>query len=151
MVLSNVFGGGMSSRLFQRIREELALAYAVYAYTSFYGKVGVLGVYVGTQPKTAAQAAEAIRGEYGVLAREGLTPDALEQAKQQTQGQLTLMLESPTARMYRLAGSAVHGEPYRGLNEMLAEIAALTPAQAADVAAEFFAPERQMLVWLGPN
>jgi len=64
---------------------------------------------------------------------------------------LTLMLESPTARMYRLAGSAVHGEPYRGLNEMLADIAALTPAQAADVAAEFFAPERQTLVWLGPN
>ncbi len=151
MVLSNVFGGGMSSRLFQRIREELALAYAVYAYVSFYGKVGVLGVYVGTQPKTATQAAEAIRVEYGALAREGLTPDALEQAKQQTQGQLTLMLESPTARMYRLAGFAVHGEPYRGLNEMLAEIAALTPGRAADVAAEFFAPERQTLVWLGPN
>ena len=151
MVLANVFGGGMSSRLFQRIREELGLAYAVYAYTNFHGRVGVLGVYVGTQPRTATQAAETIREEYGKLARAGLTPDALEQAKQQTQGQLTLMLESPTARMYRLAGFAVHGEPYRSLDEMLAEIAALTPPQAADVAAEFFAPERQTLVWLGPN
>jgi predicted Zn-dependent peptidase len=151
MALSNVFGGGMSSRLFQRVREELGLAYAVYSYTHFYGQVGVLGTYVGTQPKTATQALEAIRGEYAKLAHEGLTPETLEQAKRQTQGQLTLMLESPTARMYRLASFAVHGEPYRGLDATLAEIAALTPERAAEVAAEFFAPERQTLVWLGPN
>jgi len=61
------------------------------------------------------------------------------------------MLESPTARMYRLASFAVHGEPYRGLDETLAEIGAFTPDTAAEVAAEFFAPERQTLVWLGPN
>src|SRR5207302_8569638 len=52
LVLANVFGGGMSSRLFQRIREELGLAYAIYAFTSLYRQVGVTGVYVGTQPKT---------------------------------------------------------------------------------------------------
>jgi predicted Zn-dependent peptidase len=151
MALSNVFGGGMSSRLFQRVREELGLAYAVYSYTHFYGQVGVLGTYVGTQPRTATQALEAIRGEYARLAKEGLTADALEQAKRQTQGQLTLMLESPTARMYRLASFAVHGEPYRSLDTTLAEITALTPERAAEVAAEFFAPERQTLIWLGPN
>ena len=151
MVLSNVFGGGMSSRLFQRIREELGLAYAVYSFTNFHGQVGVLGVYVGTQPRTAAQAADAIREEYEKLARTGLDADALAQAKQQTQGQLTLMLESPTARMYRLAGQAVHGERYRSLDETLGHIAALTPAVVAEAAAEFFAPDRQTLVWLGPN
>jgi predicted Zn-dependent peptidase len=85
------------------------------------------------------------------LARNGLDAHALEQAKQQTQGQLTLMLESPTARLYRLAGLAVHGEPYRSLDQTLAQIAALTPQHAADVAAEFFAPDRQTLIWLGPN
>jgi predicted Zn-dependent peptidase len=151
MVLSNVFGGGMSSRLFQRVREELGLAYTVYAYSNFFGKVGVQGVYVGTQPKTAAQAAETIRGEFSRLAREGLSAEELAQAKQQTQGQLMLMLESPTARMYRLAAAAVHGAPYRSLDETLAEIDELTPAQAADVAAEFFSPDRQTVVWLGPN
>jgi predicted Zn-dependent peptidase len=151
LVLSNVFGGGMSSRLFQRIREELGLAYAVYSFTNFHGQVGVLGVYVGTQPRTAAQAADAIRDEFEKLARAGLDPDALTQAKQQTQGQLTLMLESPTARMYRLAGQAVHGEAYRSLDETLAVIAALTPRETAEVAAEFYAPDRQTLVWLGPN
>jgi predicted Zn-dependent peptidase len=151
MVLSNVFGGGMSSRLFQRIREELGLAYAVYSFTNFHGHVGIMGVYVGTQPRTAARAAEAIREEYASLARSGLDAEALAQAKQQTQGQLTLLLESPTARMYRLAGQAVHGESYRSLDETLAAVAALTPPEAADVAAEFFAPDRQTLVWLGPN
>jgi len=151
MALSNVFGGGMSSRLFQRVREELGLAYAVYSYSHFYGQVGVLGTYVGTQPKTAAQALAAIRAEYEKLAREGLPADALDQAKRQTQGQLTLTLESPTSRMYRLASFAVHAEPYRGLDATLAEIAALTPDRVAEVAAEFFAPGRQTLVWLGPN
>jgi predicted Zn-dependent peptidase len=151
MVLSNVFGGGMSSRLFQRVREELGLAYAVFSFTNFHSQVGVLGVYVGTQPRTAPQAAEAIREEYEKLASAGLDPEALAQAKQQTQGQLTLMLESPTARMYRLAGQAIHGERYRSLDETLAQISALTARDAADVAAEFFAPDRQTLVWLGPN
>jgi len=146
-----VFGGGMSSRLFQRVREELGLAYAVFSFTNFHSQVGLLGVYVGTQPRTAAQAAEAIHVEYEKLASAGLDAEALAQAKQQTQGQLTLMLESPTARMYRLAGQAIHGEPYRSLDDTLAQIAALTVPYAADVAAEFFAPDRQTLVWLGPN
>src|SRR6058998_1612707 len=60
MVLSNILGGGMSSRLFQRIREELGLAYAVYSYASFYREIGVLGTYVGTQPAAAEQATQAI-------------------------------------------------------------------------------------------
>jgi predicted Zn-dependent peptidase len=151
MVLSNMFGGGMSSRLFQRVREELGLAYTVYAYGHYYGGAGVQGVYVGTQPKTAGRAAETIRQEFSRLAQEGLSGDELAQAKQQTQGQLMLMLESPTARMYRLAGFAVHGAPYRSLDETLADIAALSPARAAEVAAEFFSPDRQTMVWLGPN
>jgi len=149
LVLANVFGGGMSSRLFQRIREELGLAYAIYAFTSFYREVGVTGVYVGTQPKTAAQAAAAIREEYAKLARTGLTEEALAEAKQQTQGQLMLSLESPSARMYRLAGFPVHGEPYQSLDQVLAAVAGLTEEEIASVAAEFFAPERQTVVWLG--
>ena len=72
-IITNVFGGGMSSRLFQRIREELGLAYAVYAYQQFYQSAGVAGVYVGTQPATAEQALEAIRAEYALLAGSSLS------------------------------------------------------------------------------
>jgi predicted Zn-dependent peptidase len=151
LVLANVFGGGMSSRLFQRIREELGLAYGIYAFTTFYRQVGVAGVYVGTQPRTAAQAEAAIREEFAKLAREGLDREALAEAKQQTQGQLMLALESPSARMYRLAAFPVHGEPYQSLDQVLATIAGLTQDEVASVAAEFFAPERQTVVWLGPK
>ncbi len=151
LVLANVFGGGMSSRLFQRIREELGLAYGIYAFTSFYREVGVTGVYVGTQPKTAIQAEAAIREEYAKLARDGLRGEALAEAKQQTRGQLMLSLESPSARMYRLAGFPVHGEPYQSLDQVLAAVGGLTEEEVGAVAAEFFAPERQTVVWLGPE
>ncbi len=151
LVLANVFGGGMSSRLFQRIREELGLAYGIYAFTSFYRQVGVTGVYVGTQPKTAVQAEAAIREEYAKLARDGLRGEALAEAKQQTRGQLMLSLESPSARMYRLAGFPVHGEPYQSLDQVLATVGGLTEEEVGAVAAEFFAPDRQTVVWLGPE
>jgi predicted Zn-dependent peptidase len=151
LVLSNVFGGGMSSRLFQRIREELGLAYAIYSYTSFYRAVGMAGVYVGTQPARAKDAASAIRDEFARMAREGLRGDALEDAKQQTLGQLMLSLESPTSRMYRLASTAVYGENYRSLDEVLRTVEALTADEVAAIASEFFAPERQTVVSLGPN
>jgi predicted Zn-dependent peptidase len=150
LVLANVFGGGMSSRLFQRIREELGLAYAVYAFSSLYRDVGVVGVYVGTQPKTAERAAAAIREEYARLAREGLSDAALTEAKQQTQGQLVLSLESPSARMYRLSGFPVYGAPYQSLDQTLTTVANLTPEDVLAVAQEFFNPERQTTVWLGP-
>ena len=151
LVLSNIFGGGMSSRLFQRVREELGLAYAIYSFTSFYRAVGMAGVYVGTQPARAEKAAEAIRGEFARMASEGLRGEALEDAKQQTLGQLMLSLESPTARMYRLASTAVYGEQYRSLDEMLRTVEALSADEVAALAAEFFAPERQTVVSLGPN
>ena len=151
MVLANILGGGMSSRLFQKVREEMGLAYAVYAFSSFFRGVGTTGVYVGTQPQTAQAAADAIRGELATLAREGLRGEALAEAKLQTQGQVMLSLESPSAKMYRLAGGHVYGEPYRSLDEVLNDIGALTEDQVAAAAAEYFTPERYTLVWLGPN
>ena len=151
LVLSNVFGGGMSSRLFQRIREELGLAYAIYSFTSFYRAMGMGGVYVGTQPGKAEKAIAAISAEFARMAHEGLRGTALQEAKQQTLGQLMLSLESPTARMYRLASTAVYSEPYRSLDTVLQTVEALTADEVSAIAQEFFAPERQMVVSLGPG
>lgn len=150
-ILTNLFGGGMSSRLFQRVREELGLAYAVFAYKHFYQVSGQLGVYIGTQPGTADAAVDAIRAEYGRLAREALPAAELADGKQQLKGQIMLSLESPAARMGRLAGFILHEDDYRPLDQMLAEIDAVTPDEIAAVAAEFFAPERQTIVRLGPT
>jgi predicted Zn-dependent peptidase len=150
-ILTNVFGGGMSSRLFQRVREELGLAYAIFAYKNFYQAAGQLGVYIGTQPGTADAAVDAIRAEYARLATQGLPPEELADGKQQLKGQVMLSLESPGARMGRLAGFVLHEDAYRPLDQMLAEIDAVTGDDIADVAAEFFAPERQTVLRLGPS
>lgn len=150
-ILTNLFGGGMSSRLFQRVREELGLAYAIFAYKNFYQSAGQLGVYIGTQPGTAGAAVDAIRGEYARLAREGLPAAELADGKQQLKGQVMLSLESPGARMGRLAGFVLHADEYRPLDQMLAEIDAVTAEAVAAVAAEYFAPERQTVVRLGPE
>jgi predicted Zn-dependent peptidase len=106
---------------------------------------------VGTQPAAAEQATAAILAEYGRLAREGLRGEALAEAKRQTAGQLMLSLESATARMYRLAGFALHGERYLSLDEMVATVEELKEDEVGAVAAEFFDPARQTTVWLGPE
>jgi len=151
VLISTIFGSGMSSRLFQRVREELGLAYSVYAFHSFFQASGAAGVYVGTQPPTAQQAADAIREESARLARHSLTAEELASAKQQVKGQLVLALEGPVSRMYRLAGSALYAEAYKPIDTLLAEIDAVQPDQVAAVASEFYAPERQVVVWLGPS
>jgi predicted Zn-dependent peptidase len=150
-ILTNLLGGGMSSRLFQRVREELGLAYAIYAYQHLYQSSGNLGVYVGTQQATAGQAEAVIRSELAALAREGLSADELASGKQQLKGQLMLSLENPGSRMHRLAGAVLHRDRYRRLDELLAEIDAVTREDAAAVAAEFCDPARWTVVRLGPG
>jgi predicted Zn-dependent peptidase len=151
VLLSTLLGGGMSSRMFQRVREELGLAYAVYTFQSFHADVGMHGVYVGTGPDTARQALAAINAELADVAEHGLPADELAMGKSQLKGQVTLSLESVTSRMYRCAGVELYGEPYHTLDEMLALIDNVTSEQIADVAREFFAPERQTVVSLGPG
>jgi predicted Zn-dependent peptidase len=151
VLLAAAFGGGMSSRLFQRIREELALAYTVYSFQSFHVAGGISGVYVGTRPGGEERVLEAVLEEHRRLAADGLAPDELENTKQQVKGQIMLSLESTSARLYRLAGLALCDEPYQGLDEILARIDAVSARDVQEAAAEFFAPERQLVLLLGPE
>jgi predicted Zn-dependent peptidase len=151
VLLSVVLGGGMSSRLFQRVREELGLAYSVYTFQTFYASCGVHGVYVGTAPKTAGAALRAIEEELAAVADAGLPDAEIAQGKGQLKGQITLSLESPTARMYRAAAVDLYGEPYRTLDEMLALVDAIEPGTIHELAREFFAPDAQTVVSLGPS
>lgn len=145
-----ILGGGMSSRLFQRVREELGLAYAVYTFQCFHPDTGTHGVYVGTAPATAERAREAIREELARLASDSLTEEEVAAGKSQLKGQVTLSLESVSSRMYRAAGVALYDEPYRTLDEVLALIDAITPEDVAAVCREYYAPEKQTVVSLGP-
>jgi predicted Zn-dependent peptidase len=150
VLLSVVLGSGMSSRLFQRIREELGLAYAVYTFQNFYATTGVQGVYVGTAATTASAALSAIEEELAKVVESGLGDDEIAQGKGQLKGQITLSLESPSARMYRAASVDLYDEPYRTLDEMLAQVDAIDPAVVHELAREYLAPEQQTVVTLGP-
>jgi predicted Zn-dependent peptidase len=151
LLLSMLLGGGMSSRLFQRVREELGLAYSVFTYQSFHADTGVHGVYVATAPATGSQAYDAIRTELAEVAVNGLPAAEIAMGQQQLKGQITLSLESVSARMYRAAAVELYGEPYRSLDELLALVDAITPEQVSDVAREFFEPARMTVVSLGPE
>jgi len=150
VLLSSALGGGMSSRLFQRIREELGLCYSVFTFQSFYRMGGVGGVYVGTRPATEERAVDAIRGELLRVAAEGLSEEELEQAKQQVKGQIMLSLESTGARLYRLTAFALHDEPFLGLGELLDRLDAVGSEEVALLARQYFHPSRQLVMRLGP-
>ena len=110
LILNNLIGGGMSSRLFQRVREEEALAYVVYSFQQFYRDAGLSGVYVGIEPSQREHTIEVIRDEYANLLKSGIDEAELESSKNQLKGQLVIGMESTNTRMFRLANIEIHGE-----------------------------------------
>ena len=151
VLLSNAMGGGMSSRLFQKVREELGLAYAVYSYQSFYKNAGVSGVYVGTRPEWANRAADVIKSEMRALCDNGLTEDELADMKSQVKGQIVLSLEGSGSRLHRLAGTALYDEPYLSVDEIMSRVEAVTHDDINALAAEYFDPDKQVVLRLGPE
>jgi predicted Zn-dependent peptidase len=151
VLLAAAFGGGMSSRLFQRIREELALAYAVYSFQSFHSRAGTSGVYVGTRPEWADRAVEAILEEFRTLSRDSLTAVELREVKDQVKGQVMLSLELTSSRLFRLAGFALYDQPYMTLDQLLETIERVTVDEVAHAAATWFDPEVQVVTRLGPG
>jgi predicted Zn-dependent peptidase len=151
LLVSMLLGGGMSSRLFQRVREELGLAYAVYTYQSFHADAGMHGVYVATAPESARAALDAIRDELRRVIDNGLPREEVAMGRQQLKGQVTLSLESVSSRMYRAASVELYGEPYRTLDEVLALIDGITDDDVAAVTRRFFDPDQFTVVSLGPE
>ncbi len=151
VLLSSALGGGMSSRLFQRVREELGLCYSVFSFQSFYRAAGLLGVYVGTRPATADQAVAAVRAELAEVARHGLGEGGLDRIKRQVGGQIMLSLETTGARLHRLASFALHDEDFRDLNEVLRRIDAVTEQDVLSVAERYFDPSALLELRLGPT
>ena len=148
---SALLGGGMSSRLFQRVREEMGLAYSVSSFHSYHTDSGSHGVYLATAPENAALATEAVRDEMRAAAHDGFTRDEVLAGKGQLKGQITLSLESSSARMYRAAATELYGEPYRPIDDVLSQIDAIRDDEVAAVAAAFFDPDLQSVLSLGPG
>ena len=151
LAVSTLLGGGMSSRLFQRVREELGLAYSVYGFQTLYSDVGVHGVYVGTGPETIVEACQAVDDELQRLVDSGVDENELVIGRQQLIGQFTLSLESTGVRMQRLASAELYGEPFRSVEEVVRRIESVTTDDALAVARAWFSQERQTVVVLGPG
>ncbi|MCU1592112.1 MAG: processing peptidase [Frankiales bacterium] len=125
-VLNGALGGGMSSRLFQEIREKRGLAYSVYSYASSHADTGLFGVYAGCMPSKVDEVLDLCREQLALVADKGLTDDELRRSKGQMRGSLVLGLEDTGSRMSRLGkGELVHGE-LLSVDDVLGRIDAVT-------------------------
>jgi predicted Zn-dependent peptidase len=150
LVLNTVLGGGMSSRLFQAVREESGLAYSVYSYADLFRDTGYWAVYLSTSPAQAAEAMRVVLEELRTAETNSLRPDEVTHAKQHLKGSLMLGLESTSNRMMRLARLETHFQRYATLDETVAEIEAVSEDDIHRVARELLQASRLSLVLLGP-
>jgi predicted Zn-dependent peptidase len=138
-VLNSVLGGGMSSRLFQEVREKRGLAYSVYSFAAGYSDTGLMGLYAGCSPKKSADVAELMLGEFRRLAADGITDEELSRARGQLGGGAALALEDSDSRMTRLGRSELTFGEFSDLDETLRRLAGVTTAQVQELAQELVA------------
>src|ERR687888_729909 len=150
-VLDALFGGSTSSRLFREVREKRGLAYAVGSYTEQYTDRGSVAMYVGTREENVAAACEIIGRELARLRDEGVADEELARAKEHVKGRTVLALESTGTRMSRLARAILFDVPLLSLDEILERTEQVSAEDVAELAAEFYDPERLSAACIGPG
>jgi predicted Zn-dependent peptidase len=148
-VLNTLLGGGMSSRLFQNIRERQGLVYSIYSDLNPYRDTGCLAVYAGTSLASAAKVVQSVVSEFRKLKTEPVPEEELRRAKAQLKGSLMLSLESSTARMSNLARQEMYFDRYYDLDELIERIEAVTAEDLTGLANEFFRTESVAVTALG--
>ncbi len=149
-VVNTVLGGGLSSRLFQQIRERRGLAYSVYSYHSSYRDSGIFGIYAGLSKENTRQVLELICREVLDLSANGLRPEELRRAKDQLKGGLLLSLESVSTRMSRLAKSELYLRRHLTPEEVVERIERVTDEDVRRLAADMLRPEDFSIAVVGP-
>ncbi len=148
-ILSTLLGGGMSSRLFQNIRERQGLAYSIYADLNPYRDTGCLSVYAGTSRTSATKVVESVISEFRKLKSETVPEEELRRAKDQLKGSLMLSLESSTARMSNLARQAMYFDHFYTMDELIEKIESVTAEELKGLANEFFQKDAIAVTVLG--
>ena len=149
--LNNVFGGGMSSRLFQEVREKRGLAYAVYSYHQAYSDAGAIKTYVGSTTGNVEEAVGIITREMGKMRTELVEPEELERTKQQLKSSTLLALESTAARMNRVGRSVILGTELLSPEEIAERIEAVTAEDVMRLANDHLDTEKMYLSAVGPK
>ena len=149
LVLHNLLGGGMSSRLFQAVREKLGYAYSVYTYQDFYRDAGIFGVTLATDNKNAVKSTDVILSEIAKIRENTITDDELDSARQQLKGNLLLGLESTAARMNRIARHEFGYNTFTPIEETLARVEKVSKDNLKEAVNAIFNADRCAAVFLG--
>jgi predicted Zn-dependent peptidase len=136
-VLSSALGGGMSSRLFQEIREKRGLAYSVYSYAQQFAGSGQIGFYAGCNPSKATEVINIIQEVLADVASNGMSHEEIERAKGAVRGSLVLSQEDSASRMSRIGKSEIVYGNIMGFDEILKAVARVTPEDVRVIASEF--------------
>jgi predicted Zn-dependent peptidase len=148
-VLNTLLGGGMSSRLFQNIRERQGLVYAIFSELSPYRDTGCLSVYAGTSRQSAPKVVESVVKEFRNLKNDAVPAEELRRAKDQLKGNLMLSLESSMSRMSNLARQEMYFDRFFGLDEIIDRIEAVTAQDLQTLAQEYFRSDAIAVTVLG--
>ena len=149
LILNTVLGGGMSSRLFQTIREERGMAYSIYSDLSPYSDTGALCVYAGTSAGKALEVVDLVMAEFRSLKETPLSDEELTRAKDQLKGNILMGLESSNSRMANLARQEMYFHNFMTVEEVIARISAVDAAQVQAMAQRLFDPDRIAITLLG--
>ncbi len=148
-VMNTALGGGMSSRLFQEVREKRGRAYSVYSFLSCYRDSGYLGVYAGTSPEWAEEVLDLVADEIDSIACEGLRTDELDRAQKQLKGGMLLGLETSDSRMTRLAKNEIYFNEHYSIEEVARFIDETTNDQIVEFASRLTDREASAVAVLG--
>lgn len=150
-IISTLLGGGMSSRLFQSVRERYGLAYSIYTFLETYSDSGLFGVYAGASPDQAEKALNLIEIEVFKLTRQPVSNRTLKTIKDQLKGNLLLGLESPSSRMHRLGKMEINYGAWVPIEDVIARIEQVTPEDILALAQELFRAQAIQTTILWPN
>ncbi len=151
MILNTYLGGGMSSRLFQQVREKRGLAYSVYSFLDFYSDVGLFGIYAGTDHQKLDIIQSLLKDELHRVSIEPLKKSTLSKLKNQLKGNLVLMLESSSRRMSRLAKNEIYFGDYVSLDKLIKSIDQVQQEDIISIAQKVLRPDDFITVILNPS
>jgi len=148
--LNTVLGNSMSSRLFQEVREQNALAYSIYSYVTSYRDTGLLTVYAGADPANALEVVRLVTKELKKIKEEGITPAEELRVKNQIKGSLILSLESSNSHMSRIARQEIYFGKYLSMDDIIKGVEKVTAEHVHRLAQQLFTGENMSLAILGP-
>ncbi len=149
-VFDTILGKGMSSRLFQEIREKRGLAYSIFSYSSLFNETGAQIIYAGTNKKNLQKVIDLILEQIYSLGDEGPTEEELEKAKNQIKSQLVLSLESTSARMNRIGRTIMARQKILSLNQIIQKVNEVSVEKVKNLAKKLFKPSRIVVATIGP-